>query len=229
MLIKVKIIGLGGIGSEVCEKISKFLFYKEIPCQIHLIDGDSYEYKNLERQNFKHYGFKAESKKKDIIDAYGDNSSIFSVYAHPLFITEENVGTMIQNNDFVFLGVDNHKSRRIVSNYCKKLDNICLISGGNEFTDGNVQIYVRKEGKDVTASLTDYHPEIISAGDKLPNEMSCLELQNSKPQLLFANAAAALIMCWAFYNIINDELVAGEVYFDMKSMKTDSKIRVPKN
>ena len=46
----------------------------------------------------------------------------------------------------MFLCVDNHKSRMIINNYCKQLNDVILFSGGNEFTDGNVQIYVRKEG-----------------------------------------------------------------------------------
>lgn len=228
MLKKIKIIGLGGIGSELCEKLCKFLYYRDMNCEIHLIDGDEYEHKNLERQNFKIFGYKAESKKKELCDLYENNSGTMTFYSHPLFVNDENVKKIIHDGDYVFLGVDNHKTRRLISNYCKTLDNIILISGGNEFTDGNVQIYIRKEGRDETASLTDYHPEIINAVDKLPNEMSCLELQNSQPQLLFANAAAALIMCWSFYNIINNELVNGEVYFDIKSMKTDSKIRKPR-
>lgn len=222
-MINIKIIGLGGIGSEVCEKISKFMYYTDLPCKITLIDGDIYERKNLERQSFKGFGNKAKVKHSELSKLYDD---IIDFYEFSEFINEQNV-KIIENNDIVFLCVDNHKTRRIVSNYCKTLNNVILISGGNELTDGNIQIYIRKESVDVTASLTDYHPEIINAGDKLPNELSCEELHNSKPQLLFTNAMAAIIMCCAFYNIINKTLNYGEVYFDIISLKSDSKIRKP--
>jgi hypothetical protein len=117
----------------------------------------------------------------------------------------------------------------IVSNYCKELQDVTLISGGNEFTDGNVQIYVRKEGKDLTPDLCAYHPEIANPDDKLPEEMSCEELSNSDPQLYFTNLGVATLMCWSFYNVvIKEQYERSEVYFDMLSMTTDAKIRIVK-
>ena len=147
----------------------------------------------------------------------------------PLFIDEDNISKIIKENSIVFACVDNHKTRRLISKFAETLNNIIVISGGNELTDGNVQIYIRKGGKDVTPSLTDYHPEIENAVDKSPDEMSCEELSNSKPQLYFTNFMVASYMVAAFYNVIEKENYNfSEVYFDLLTMNSSSKVRHPK-
>jgi molybdopterin/thiamine biosynthesis adenylyltransferase len=220
---KIKIIGLGGIGSILSEKISRFLNYlPEHKSEITLVDGDTYEQKNFERQEFTNIGNKAKVKTFELESKF-DNIEFktFSFYVNNLII-----GTLIEEGDIVFLAVDNHKTRKIVSDFAKTLDNIILISGGNDFYDGNVQIYVRKGGEDVTPSLTDYHPEIDEPDDKSPDEMGCEELSKAgEPQLYFANLTAATMMCCAFYNVLQGNLKASEVYFDIKTMKVDSKSR----
>lgn len=220
----LKIIGLGGIGSELCEKISKFLNFLNNDVVITLIDGDEYEMKNRERQEFSDFGNKAEVKRIDLMMKYPD----IRVESIGAYVDSTNITDIIKENDIVFLGVDNHKTRKIVSDYISKLTDAVLISGGNELVDGNVQIHIRKGGENVTPRLTDYHPEIDNPDDKLPDEMSCEELHNVKPQLLFTNVGVSTLMCWAYHNIINDLPVPSEIYFDITMMKMDPKQRKPK-
>jgi len=222
--MKIKIIGLGGIGSVLADQICRFVNYSinDFNVEIILIDGDEYEHKNYERQNFNSMGNKALTKQRELsLKFNGLNINYVSDY-----ITKENISKNILNEDLVFMGVDNHKTRKLVSDYCKTLDNITLISGGNNYIDGNVQLYYRKDGVDLTPNLCAYHPEIDNPQDKSPIEMSCEELTVSEPQLLFTNLTAATIMCQVFYNIvIRKEIKYCEIYFDITSMKTDSKIR----
>lgn len=224
MRTNIVIIGLGGIGSILVERLCRFLNYSDdLRSTVILVDGDEYETKNYERQEFSQIGNKAEVKEIELVTKY----SRIEFDAFPTFINETNTAEVIKEGDVVFLCVDNHKTRMIVSNYCKNLENVTLISGGNEFTDGNVQTYVRKEGKDLTPDLCKYHPEIANPDDKLPEEMSCEELAESDPQLYFTNLGAATLMCWAFYNaVIKENYERSETYFDILSMNTDSKIRV---
>jgi len=57
--------------------------------------------------------------------------------------------------------------------------------------------------------------------------MSCEELSESDPQLYFTNLGAATLMCWAFYNsVIKENCERSEIYFDILTMNTNSKIRV---
>jgi len=220
----ITIIGLGGIGSILIERLCRFLNYSnDLKASIILVDGDEYEQKNYERQEFLQIGNKAEVKEMELITKYSRIS--FGVF--PAFINETNISEVVKEGTIVFLCVDNHKTRMIVSNYCKGLQNVTLISGGNEFTDGNVQTYVRKNGKDLTPDLCKYHPEIENPDDKLPEEMSCEELSESDPQLYFTNLGAATLMCWAFYNsVIKENCERSEIYFDILTMNTNSKIRV---
>lgn len=219
----IVIIGLGGVGSILSERLCRFLnFSKDLTADILLVDGDEYETKNFERQEFTRMGNKADIKATELTMKFSNIR--FDVF--DAFISEENIGEVIIEGDIVFLCVDNHKSRMIVSNYCKKLKDITLISGGNEYTDGNVQIYLRKGGKDLTPDLCAYHPEIENPDDKLPDEMSCQELSESEPQLYFTNLGVATFMCWAFYNVVvKEEYERSEVYFDILKMTADAKIR----
>lgn len=219
----IVIIGLGGVGSILSERLCRFLnFSKDLTADILLVDGDEYETKNFERQEFTRMGNKADIKATELTMKFSNIR--FDVF--DAFISQENISDVIMEGDIIFLCVDNHKSRMIVSNYCKELKNITLISGGNEYTDGNVQIYLRKGGKDLTPDLCAYHPEIKNPDDKLPDEMSCQELSESEPQLYFTNLGVATFMCWAFYNVVvREEYERSEIYFDILNMSADAKIR----
>ena len=224
--MKIVVIGLGGVGSILCERLARFLNYSaELDAELFLVDGDTYETKNYERQEFTQMGNKAEIKAGDLDEQYPQMKLDF----FPAYINEANIAQAIREGDVVFLCVDNHKTRMIVSNYCKQLNDVTLFSGGNEFTDGNVQIYVRKGGKDLTPDLCAYHPEIANPEDKLPEEMSCEELAKSDPQLYFVNLFVATLMCGAFYNVvIREKIGASEVYFDMIQMSAIAQSRALK-
>jgi molybdopterin/thiamine biosynthesis adenylyltransferase len=226
--MNIKIIGLGGIGSILSDQICRFANYSinDFKVKITLIDGDEYEHKNNERQTFNSFGSKADVKQYELSSKF----SKLTISSIPNYIDSNNISTILSDGDLILMGVDNHKTRKIVSDYCTTLDSVTLISGGNDYTDGNVQIYHRREGKDLTPDLCAYHPEIDNPRDKLPTEMSCEELSKSEPQLLFTNLTAATLMCQAFYNVgIRDEVKYCESYFDILTMKADSKIRKVKN
>ena len=172
-----------------------------------------------------------------VFSAFGMGIILYSIFkfsslrvdSFEAYVNEANIAEAIQSGDIVFLCVDNHKTRMIVNNYCQQLQDVTLISGGNEFEDGNVQIYVRKGGQDVTPDLCAYHPEIANPDDKLPEEMGCEELAQSDPQLYFANLYVATLMCCAFYNVVvKESYERSEVYFDITTMSADAKTRIVK-
>jgi len=223
----ISVIGLGGVGSILVERLCRFLNYsKDLDAELLLVDGDEYEQKNYERQEFFRIGNKADIKATELEMKFDG----LEFNAFEAFVNEKTVEEVIKEDYIVFLCVDNHKTRMIVSNYCKNLQNVILISGGNDYTDGNVQIYIRRDGKDLTPDLCAYHPEIAEPDDKLPEEMSCDELAHSDPQLYFANLGVATLMCWSFYNVVvKDEYERSEVYFDLTKMTADAKIRIVKH
>jgi molybdopterin/thiamine biosynthesis adenylyltransferase len=224
---RIMIIGLGGIGSVLVSKIARYINYSQADISdVVLVDGDVYEDKNNERQEFAMIGNKAEIKSREMGFVY--ENLRFSHYGQ--YVTPENLHEVIQEHDIVFLCVDNHKTRNWVSAHCSTLNNVILFSGGNELTDGNVQIFIRKGGVNVTPTLTDYHPEIETPEDRSPVEMSCEELAQSEPQLFFTNLSVATLMCWAFYNVIvRKETNVSEIYFDVATMGANSVQRKPVN
>lgn len=224
--LQIVVIGLGGVGTILVERLARFLNYsRDVSSKFLLLDGDTYELKNYARQEFSEIGSKAEIKEVELQMKYPR----LRFLSENVYITDANIGNYIKEGNIIFICVDNHKSRKIISNYCKNLKDVTVFSGGNEFEDGNVQIYVRRNGVDLTPDLCTYHPEIQNAEDKLPTEMSCEELANSEPQLYFTNLGVATIMCWAFYNvIIRQKIVRSEVYFDITTMTSDAKSRTLK-
>ena len=225
--MNIKIIGLGGIGSYLVSILSRYINHADYEkVSILLIDGDSYEVKNQNRQDFTAMGNKADVKAEELIKIF----PAINIEPWDKYITIENISDIISEDDIIFMCVDNHKTRKLVSDYTVKLKNVVLISGGNDYTDGNVQIFIRKGGNNLTPPITDYHHEIQNPDDKSPDEMSCEELALSgTPQLLFTNLSVVALMCQAFYNLVEaeEDLTRSEIYFDMKKMSAHSTVRKP--
>jgi len=221
--MKIIIVGLGGIGTIFVNRLCRFIQYSNTDLlrdvHIHLVDGDEYEEKNYSRQEFMGLGNKAEIKKRELSRKFA--KIYFTTFDK--YLNETNLPEQITEDTIVCLCVDNHKTRKVVSDHCSKLNNIILISGGNDWTDGNVQIFVKREGKSLTPDLTMWHSEIANPEDKSPEDMSCEELSKSEPQLYFANLTAATIMCWTFWNVvIQNDIETSEVYFDIELMAARS-------
>jgi hypothetical protein len=239
--INIKIIGLGGIGSwllPIIVKYARFTMLQNKKITITCIDGDSYDSLNRPRQNFQNLGNKARIKCLELQDEYnryvpaGYVLDKFVLDYRDDYIDEGNIAEMILNEDTVFLCVDNHKTRSIVSKHCEKLDNIILISGGNDIIAGNVQIFKKVGGIPMTADLGRFHPEIAFPQDKAPYEKSCEEMQESLPQLIFTNNMVASLMGCAYYAVLTEQInynnPIGEAYFNIVTLKCESYLRKPK-
>ena len=211
-MLEIKAIGIGGIGCALLPFLCRYLQYSGEKARVTLMDGDRFERGNAARQAFSGLGNKAEVKARELAREY----EAVAFRALPEYVTEDNVGRLIGAGEVVFLMVDNHASRLLVSRHVSSLSDLSLISGGNDYEDGNVQVYVRQGGLDLTPSLARYHPEIAAPGDRNPAELSCEELMAAgAPQLLFANLMVASLMLNAFYALRQGRLNYSEVYLDI--------------
>jgi molybdopterin/thiamine biosynthesis adenylyltransferase len=211
-MLEIKAIGIGGIGCALLPFLCRYLQYSGEPARLTLIDGDRFERDNAARQAFSRLGNKAEVKARELAQEY----EALAFRAVPEYVTELNVTRLIGTGEVIFLMVDNHASRHLVSRHAAALSDLTLISGGNDYQDGNVQVYVRQGGRDLTPSLARYHPEIADPQDRNPAVMSCEELMKAGvPQLLFANLMVASLMLNAFYAIRQGRLNYSEVYLDI--------------
>lgn len=216
--MEIKVIGIGGTGCALLPFLARYLNYRGERVRITLIDGDDFERSNADRQAFGTLGNKAKVKASELAREFEG----LSFRAIPEYITETNIAQYLQEEDMIFLAVDNHKTRKLVSDYCEKLTEMTLISGGNDLADGNIQVHVRQGGRDRTAPITRFHPEIRNPQDRSPAEMSCEELmERGAPQLLFTNLAIASAMLNAFYGYSENKLRYGEVYLDIIEGKSN--------
>jgi molybdopterin/thiamine biosynthesis adenylyltransferase len=211
-MLEIKAIGIGGIGCALLPFLCRYLQYSNEPARLTLIDGDRFERGNAARQSFSGLGNKAEVKARELAREF----EALAFRSRPEYVTEDNVAGLIGAGEVVFLMVDNHASRSLVSRHAATLADLSLISGGNDYEDGNVQVYVRREGRDITPSLSRYHPEIAAPRDRHPAALSCEELMAAgAPQLLFANLMVASLMLNAFYALRQGRLSYSEVYLDI--------------
>jgi molybdopterin/thiamine biosynthesis adenylyltransferase len=213
---KLIIIGLGGIGGALAEPMARYMAHgKGGSLHMLFVDGDRYEPKNADRQRVAHDEIgqhKSELWARRMSRMFTD-LDIKSVTA---YVTPANIARLIQSGDTVMLCVDNHATRNLVQEHMLKLRDAVLISGGNDYTDGNVQCFIKRKGRALTAPITRHHPEIESPTDKRPDEIGCDEEIPDSPQLIFTNFTAAAVMMNAFYNIGSGALPSyGEVYFDI--------------
>ncbi len=118
---KIAFIGCGGINSwaiECLEDVTK-TFDKSELIYVKLFDNDIVEEKNILRnmQNFL---------VEDIMEQKAEVlAKRFKFDFENVFITEENI-SLLDNFDDIIMGVDNHKTRRILYKYCLEKDKYLL-------------------------------------------------------------------------------------------------------
>lgn len=221
----IKLIGLGGVGSIVARYSALFLASSGTECRLVLIDGDAFDPSNAARMLFGQCGNKAAVLCAELMPKFVDTG--LSVLAVPEYVTRENLPRLVVDDDIVILAVDNHATRKLVSDHCATLSDVCMISGGNDGvgldgagtfrrgTYGNVQVYVRADGRDTTPPLTHRHPEIERPRDRHPNDMNCIDMMLSMPQILFTNLATASAMLNTLWLHLCSALHYHELAFDI--------------
>ena len=230
---RIKLIGLGGVGCIVLQYLGVFLKSLAIPARLVLIDGDRFEPANEQRMIFHEVGNKAEVKAVETLAMLG--SSEIGIVPVPYNVAPDNVAELIKPGDHVLLCVDNHATRKLVSDHCETLDNITLVSGGNDGVDppkewgtyGNVQVMICRKGAPITASLARFHPEIAAPDGPLPT-VHCTGMVASTPQILFANLAVASALLNAFFAYTCGQLTYQEVKFDILEARMLPQLPLPK-
>lgn len=210
------IIGCGGIGGWVIRGLAPTLTPTDM---LVLIDGDRYEPHNLTRQG-QTSGGKAHYYERlaqtyrvptQAIEAYitsdGSNGTIPAHHA-------------IKDGDTVWVCPDNHATRRVAIERAEQLDNIVVLIGGNDGTDGNVLLYTRAAGVADTPHPFVRHPELQTIEPfTLPtpeeHEMSCaVRADAGDSQTVLANMQAAVCMLAVYEALRRHEATPHIVYFD---------------
>ena len=228
--MRINIIGIGGVATWLLRPLLKFIevTYAKVgelsDVEIVLIDGDTFTETNADRQIFERCENKALVVAKQCTEQF---PSIF-IRPVPEYVTRENIASLITKGDIVLMCVDNYSTRKLISDHAEDLTDIVIISGGNNFTDGNVQCFVREKGENKTLSIAnEYHPEIQFPRDKNPGEIGCRERAESAPQLIAMNMRIASDMLVEFWNYSKGNGCHDEVFSDIIIGSTRSVRRSP--
>lgn len=229
----VKVIGTGGIGLSLLPNLCRFLNYEveKFPqVSVSLIDGDEFEEKNRSRQRFARAGKKATVTAEELRDEFPR----IMFFDHPVYVDDVNAVRFLREGDIVLSCVDNHRTRKILSDRALELRDVTLINGGNDLTDGDVITHIRRGGVNITAPLAcrHHHPAIANPTDIHPNEANqpggCSRMAESAPQLVLMNNLVAANMLAMFYNITDPVVYSSvlanpamyhQVYLDMRACK----------
>ncbi len=214
-------VGAGGTASHLLHPLVAYLGIEEEDWLIHLWDADIVEAKNLARQLFFPYDINT-SKAQALARRFNDR-----VLTYETYIGEDNVTDAIKDGDIVFICADNMAVRRVINDYCKTLDNIVLINGGNELYSGSAQIYIREDSKNITPPLDFWSPEFDPANDEDDRSaLSCAEIAilPGGEQTVMANNSVAALLLQAFaryeidrYDNTNKDPQWTKVTFDIEA------------
>lgn len=234
---KIKVIGAGGIGGCVLPVLCRYVNYAQDKFpnpEVSVIDGDSYEEKNRDRQSFSEFGPKATQTVNELRDKFGR----ITFWDHPVFVDEVNIVRHVRNGDIVLSCVDNHATRKILFERASELDNITIINGGNHTyprLDGDVYVYIRRDGVDLTPNMLVTDVKVRNPTDLHPSQTnqpgSCSRQAAENPQVLIVNNIVAANMLSAFYNITDPTVYSESVvpnavnhchiYSDVRTLKTN--------
>ena len=229
------VVGAGGIGTWLIAGLVRMLEWKYPGSGLIIVDGDSYEEKNKERQDFTKLGNKAIVKASELVSQF-PNTTIIPV---PKWVVSDDfsgvvddespkitASQLIREGDVVFAVVDNFAARKIIFDAASKLANIDVFTGGNDDDlFGSIYHYQRRDFSDVTVHPGEFHPEYHNPPDKNPGELSCQDRAEIEggTQLLATNmAVAANLLGRVQKTIVNNQSPEEtEIYFDLGLGKSE--------
>lgn len=223
---RIVLVGLGGIGSQLLPSLVRYLASRPEPRpMLVLVDGDAYEPSNRTRQVFP-AGAIGSNKAEALAEAHRGGLTVQAVAD---YLTDGNVAELIRDGDVVLLAVDNHWTRSVVDRHLASLDEVTLISGGNDETDGNVQLVRRRNGEYLDGSLAEIHREIGRATEsEFAARNGCERRVEERPQLVVTNLMVASAMLNCLWAVLERGSVSySEVYLDVlaNAMRSRSWLR----
>jgi molybdopterin/thiamine biosynthesis adenylyltransferase len=210
---RIVLVGLGGIGSQLLPSLVRYLAFRPEPRPLLvLVDGDAYEPGNRTRQVFPESAI-GSNKAEALAEVYRG----LTVQGVGDSLTEANVAEVIRDGDAVLLAVDNHWTRFVVDRHLATLDDVTLISGGNDETDGNVQLVRRRGGEFVAGCWAEIPVEIGRATEaEFAARNGCERQVEERPQLVVTNLMVASAMLNCLWAVLERGSVSySEVYLDV--------------
>ncbi len=128
------IVGAGGLGGTVAEVLARIGVGR-----LHLIDGDSFEEHNLNRQRFARTDNLGEAKAPAAQESIGRINPAVTVTASAVFMTAENAEDLMADADVVIDCLDRLDSRLVLQKACRRRQ-IPLVSAAVAGTAGQLTV-----------------------------------------------------------------------------------------
>lgn len=184
--MKHYVIGAGGVGSWLVPKLIR------LEKNLILIDGDTLEEKNLDRQLFDRDQI-GRNKAKALAERYG--AWFVPEYFSAGLPFDDGPPT---SDDLLWCCADNHAARRETLDACD-LYGCRAIIAANEYVDAESYFY-EQEMAHTPNDPRVFYPDILTdrSGDPL-GPPGCVEAARKSPQLVIANSAASEFAMWLFW------------------------------
>jgi len=220
----VYLVGVGGTGSHLADPLVRLLTYHDNGTRnITIIDGDSYEDKNTDRQIFD-----TQFNGKNKAFATAERLGLETIKPIADFIDKDKFTKLLQkhssidDNFLVIMAVDNAATRHAIITAVddRKHANFVLISPGNSFDSGQVVIYARQDRENLTVHPFAKYQNLAEPQDTIPvMAEGCAFMTPSEPQLITANASAALGTLLTVSAMLDDKNWYEELHFSCRKMK----------
>lgn len=192
----IVVVGCGGVASWMLPPLMKLLMCSEHKPALVLVDGDTIEERNLERQ-----WFTDDDIGRNKADALMGKNVIDGVAFHVVDSYYSDGMQLPVDGNILFLGcADNHAARRAILNAVDRGQGWAIIAG-NEYTEAEAYYYERGM-KDGPSDPRVYYPSILTDNTGDPTRPAgCTGLAaRVSPQLVLANFSAANHLLWLLYH-----------------------------
>ena len=194
--MRVALVGCGGIGWHLAEPVARTLnaSSQTEDHKLFLVDGDSIEAGNMERQYFQ--GAVGKGKASVLAERLGSMFPDIEIVPVGAFVNPETLrfhrDMWFNSGIMILAGVDNNASRAFLEDEAAKVKSVVLVLGGNDETSGQASMYVRRNGRELSPRITTWTPELRQTDGKMPGMGTCQ--RSGSVQSATANRAAALCM-----------------------------------
>lgn len=236
------IVGAGGVGGWLAAGLARMVEYKDPGSLLIIVDGDSFEPKNHDRQDFTVYGNKAEVRAAELQPQFpqtvviGLSRWVVSDTDLPnkagdddddddalVSVSRIRVSELIEDGDIVYAVVDNFAARKVIFDHAATLTNVDVFTGGNDDNlYGSIYHYRRRDGYDITDHPQLMHPEYEDPPDRNPGVLSCQERAaiEGGTQLLATNQAVSAFLLGRTHHTLfaddpGDIAEQAEIFFDL--------------
>ena len=228
------LVGCGGTGATLAPQLARLLCYHPNgPRRLDLVDADTIEDRNLERQPFAPDQVEI-SKADAMTQAVASLVPGLSAHAHSAYLDRPLALRFLraEPNPMIILAVDNDATRKASLEACDMINGDFLwISPGNADASagsgtirGTIAWWGRQEGLAVGVDPRICFTNIASPGDDIPRVGTCTEQAPSHPQLIAANFLAAAWTLAVVDAALNGRLtdITGCLFFDGNGLRASS-------